>query len=52
MDAVLTLFSQGFRLAGMQVGMPSKSFAGRAFITGRHEFLLDSRDPLGSGFLV
>jgi len=26
--------------------------SGRAFITGRSEFVLDPRDPLGSGFLV
>lgn len=26
--------------------------SGTAFITGRHEFLLDPRDPLGAGFLV
>jgi proline racemase len=26
--------------------------SGRAFISGRHEFILDPRDPLGRGFLV
>jgi Proline racemase len=26
--------------------------SGRAFVTGRSEFVLDPRDPLGSGFLV
>ncbi|MBM3305578.1 MAG: proline racemase [Candidatus Aminicenantes bacterium] len=25
---------------------------GRAFITGRHEFLIDPRDPLGAGFIL
>jgi trans-L-3-hydroxyproline dehydratase len=26
--------------------------SGTAYITGRHEFFLDPRDPLGAGFLV
>jgi trans-L-3-hydroxyproline dehydratase len=26
--------------------------SGRAFLTGRHEFVLDSDDPLGAGFLL
>jgi proline racemase len=26
--------------------------SGRAFITGRHQFVIDPRDPLGAGFLV
>jgi proline racemase len=25
---------------------------GRAFITGRHEFLIDPSDPLASGFIL
>jgi trans-L-3-hydroxyproline dehydratase len=25
---------------------------GRAFLTGRHEFVIDPGDPLGEGFLV
>lgn len=29
-----------------------ESILGRAFITGRHEFLLDSGDSLGGGFLI
>ena len=26
--------------------------SGRAFLTGRHEFVLDLDDPLGAGFLL
>src|SRR5262249_103257 len=26
--------------------------SGRAFLTGKHEFLLDPADPLGAGFLL
>ena len=25
---------------------------GSAYLTGRHEFILDPRDPLGTGFLL
>lgn len=38
------------RVASHQAVIPE--VAGRAFITGRHEFLLDPRDPLRHGFLL
>ena len=38
-----------WKLDGVRV-IPEVS--GRAFLTGRHEFVLDPDDPLGAGFLL
>jgi proline racemase len=38
------------RIGSYEAIVPEVS--GSAFITGRHEFMLDSRDELGRGFIV
>jgi len=37
-------------LVGRSAVVPEVS--GCAYLTGRHEFVVDPRDPLGSGFLL